>query len=70
MSYQCQARIFYPRFWLDAALDFLQSGQDTPPAILNDCNYKHIVSCFISYFPETAYGHRNDWYNPSRPGGG
>jgi hypothetical protein len=64
MSYKCNGRIYYPRFWLEAAIDFLRAPEETVPSPLNSYSYQHLVSCFIRAEPSSAWGHRNEWYVP------
>jgi hypothetical protein len=62
LFYRCSARIFYPRFFVNKSLEYFRQGGKGPiPAELNKFNYKHALSCFFSWLPESAVGHVIDW---------
>jgi hypothetical protein len=41
MSYKCNGRIYYPGFWLEAAIDFLRAPEETVPSPLNSYKQEH-----------------------------
>ena len=62
MSYYCSARIFYPRFFVNKSLEYFEEGSKGPiPVELNKFNYKHALSCYLSWLPESAISHVIDW---------
>jgi len=61
LLYLAKARIFFPNFWAEAATSFVQDPSPALAEALNRYDYRHAVSCEITYLPE-AHGAPIEWY--------
>jgi hypothetical protein len=55
LSYHYRARVFFPKFWFEKAVSFLESDSDSLPISLNEYDQRHLASCWISYLPDDAH---------------
>jgi hypothetical protein len=60
MSYECNGRIMYPKFWLDEAIATLNGPEGGPSPQLDTFDYQHLRACLFRAEPMT--GDTTSWY--------